>query len=247
MARLTTERAVAVPARGGAVPVSAVALLAALVAPAAALRAAAVTGKTTQTTLRYAEAWPLVHFLEHGDDGQYKTPFIQYLYFLARGSPAEAWRRVFGANLAGFEARWRAYLMGLKPETRLSCRQQMDLLGRWIAQFYGRHPEYFKDIVTFRKAAKGGAFGYFKLPAYQGLPAVDIRGPEAIGVLFRCPDDPTPGDTPSYELVQGKEGEWPILRCTHHAGFIYETEYRKNPVTNQVSVGVVSRPAPGGR
>jgi len=209
--------------------------------------AAAVAGKATQTSLRYAEAWSMVHFLEHGDDGKYRTPFMQYLYFLARGSPADAWRRVFGANLAGFETRWRAYLQGLKPGTLLPCRQQMDLLGRWIAQFYGRHPEHFKDIESFREAARGGAFGYFKLPAYQGLPAVDIRGPKAIGALFRCPDDPTPGDKPSYELVAGKQGELPILRCTHHAGIVYETEYQKNPVTNQISVGVVSKPAAGGR
>jgi len=209
---------------------------------------AAVTGKATQTSLQYAEAWSMVHFLEHGDDGKYRTPFVQYLYFLARGTHQDAWRRTFGPNLAGFEARWRAHIQDLKPATVLPCRQKMDLLARWILQFYAKHPEYFKDIETFRETAVGGAFGYWKLPAFQGLEAVDIREPEAIRDLFRCPDDSSPGDKPSYELVTVKEGEPPILRCTHHAGYVFETVYEKNPEKNEIGIRIVTRPAPpGGR
>lgn len=210
--------------------------------------AAAVTGKATQTSLQYAEAWSMVHFLEYGDGGKYRTPFMQYLYFLARGTHQDAWRRTFGANLAGFETRWRAYIQDLKPGTVLPCRQKMDLLARWILQFHPKHPEYFKDIETFREAAVGGAFGHWKLPAFQGLEAVEIREPEAIRDLFRCPDDPSPGEAPSYELVTVKEGEPPILRCTHHAGYIFETVYEKNPEKNEIGIRIVTKPAPpGGR
>jgi len=200
---------------------------------------AATRTRSKYASIQYAQAWSMVHFLEAGDGGKYRTPFLQYVYFLSRkASPDEAWQRSFGTNVAAFEKRWKAYIKDLKPTSGISCRTKMAMLGDWVLAAM-KQPQCLKDIETFRKVALTGALGGWVVTV--GGIETEIADRESMADVFRCPQDPSKGDAPSYELVPGKPGEPPVVRCTHHVGVVLETTYVKDHEGKR-RTRVVSRP-----
>lgn len=66
----------------------------------------------------YTQAWSMVQFLAHGDDGKYQKPLVQYMNNLSAGAkPQSAWTNVFGTDTAAFEKRWKEYWSDLKPNS----------------------------------------------------------------------------------------------------------------------------------
>jgi hypothetical protein len=206
---------------------------------------AAIRTKSPQANIQYAQAWSVVHFLEHADNGKYRAPFMQYVYFLARNrTSSDAWAKTFGGNMAPFEARYRAYVSSLKPTSDRSCREKMGMLAKWIIRYFPRSPDAFTDIATFRDAAVGGKLGYWTVTDPGSEVPYEIREPEAIADLFRCPDDASKGDAPSYELVPQAGGGPPGVRCSHHAGFVLETVYEPDPENpNITNITITSKAA----
>jgi len=211
--------------------------------------AAAVRNKTPQAPIQYAQAWSVVHFLERGDRGRYRVPMLQYIHYLARNRESqEAWQKTFGRDLGGFERRYRAYLTSLTPTTDMTCREKMGILAKWILRYYGRNRDAFKTIDTFRDTAAAGKLGHWTITEPGGEGSYEIREPEAIRELFRCPNDDSPGDACSYELVHDVQGDPPVVRCRHHAGYLFETVYEKDPEDKKTTViRIISKPVlPGG-
>jgi hypothetical protein len=57
----------------------------------------------------YDQAWSMVHFLAHGENGRYQRAFASFIQQIGRGkSWQEAWQQTFG-DAAGFEQRWRTF------------------------------------------------------------------------------------------------------------------------------------------
>ncbi len=63
--------------------------------------------------VNYDQAWSMVHFLAHGENGKYQGAFSNFIQLLSRGQlPDRAWDTTFG-NPAGFEDRWKEYWLKL--------------------------------------------------------------------------------------------------------------------------------------
>jgi hypothetical protein len=63
----------------------------------------------------YDQAWSMVQFLAHADDGRYQRAFGAFIADVGRGKQWQiAWRDHLG-DIDAFEARWKAYLSNL-PE-----------------------------------------------------------------------------------------------------------------------------------
>ena len=200
---------------------------------------AAVRAKTPRAYIQYPQAWSIVHFLEAGDGGKYGPPFLQYIYFLSRGTASDqAWAKTFGGNTAAFEGRWKAYLKDLKPTGGMKCSTKLRMLGAWAFKAQKR-PEIFKDMETFRTVAVTGILGGFTITL--GGVETELKDPESIRDLFRCPDDKSKGDAPSYEIVPDPAGGPSRIRCTRHLGYVLETGYEKDE-EGKWNIKVISRP-----
>jgi len=200
----------------------------------------AIKTKSDHADLQYPLAWSMVHFLEEGENGKYRAPFLQYVYYLSRRESSEqAWQRAFGTNTPAFQKQLHAYIKDLKPTCGLTCRAKLGMLGDWVLMAT-KSPQVLKDMKTFRTAALTGAFGGWTVTV-AGV-ETEITDREGLKDLFRCPHDTSRGDAPSYELVPGKPGEPPVVRCTHHAGVVLETKYVKDDQGNWTTT-VISRPA----
>lgn len=58
---------------------------------------------------KYDQAWMMVHFLVHAQDGKYRNAFAQFVNAVSGGMRAtKAWNATFG-DAAGFEQKWREY------------------------------------------------------------------------------------------------------------------------------------------
>ncbi len=201
--------------------------------------AEAVKTKSKQASVQYPQAWSMVHFLERGENGKYRTPLLQYIYYLSRGRASEqAWKRSFGANVKAFEQHWRAYIKNLEATEGIPCRMKLKMLGGWVLKAMNK-PSLLKDMETLRKVALTGVLGGWTVTLADV--ETEITDAESVKDLFRCPQDKSKGDAPSYELVWGKPGEPPRVRCTHHAGVVLETAYEKDEEGRWV-VRAISRP-----
>jgi hypothetical protein len=88
------------------------------------------------TMENYDQAWSMVHFLAHGDNGKYQNAFTGYMRDVGRGRPSPiAWRDNFG-DAAGFEQRWRDYWMNLpdNPTLDLYVKASVSTLTSVIAR-----------------------------------------------------------------------------------------------------------------
>jgi hypothetical protein len=66
----------------------------------------------------YTQAWSMIHFLAHGDDGKYQKALVQFMNNLSAGAkPQTAWTNVFGNDTLAFEKKWKEYWTGLKPNS----------------------------------------------------------------------------------------------------------------------------------
>lgn len=64
----------------------------------------------------YDQAWAMVHFLVHGDEGKYQAAFVKFMSAVGKGQPwADAWRKYLGPPDA-FEKRWRDYWLNLTSD-----------------------------------------------------------------------------------------------------------------------------------
>ena len=190
---------------------------------------------------QYHEAWVMVHFLQGAESGKYRDAFIQYIYYLARGrDSSDAWQKAFGADVAGFEKRLFEYLKDLKSTGGMGCRMNLGFLGFMLLNVReGVDPP--KDIATFYQWALEGKLLQWTFTTGSGL-KVSTEDPGVMKSFFRCPEDKSKDDEPSYELAPGKPGEPAVVRCRHHVGFVLETAYEKDPKDGKMRSTVVARP-----
>jgi hypothetical protein len=101
----------------------------------------------------YDQAWAMVHFLAHAEDGKYQKPFVRFMNLLGNGKPyLEAWFEVFGRDVDAFQKRFEKWWTDL-PENptqvlyqRAALLQLTAILARAHAQ--GQDFETLKDFLT---------------------------------------------------------------------------------------------------
>ncbi|MCX5655224.1 MAG: DUF1570 domain-containing protein [Planctomycetota bacterium] len=202
---------------------------------------AAVKTKSKEAGLQYAEAWAMVHCLQGVDNGKYRDAFIQYVWYLGRGrSSKDAWDLAFGGVVAAFEKRLHDYIRELTPASPGTCRANLSSMGFVLAGLKAGEPMP-ADITSFRQLVLDGNLGRWTFKDSAGA-EVSTADPEIVKAMFHCPDDVSgKPDAISYELVPGKSGEPPGVRCRCHAGLVRELTYEKD-AGGKLKAKVICRP-----
>lgn len=101
----------------------------------------------------YAQAWSMVHFLVHGENGRYREAFERYLSLLAAGRTVDqAFQTAFGtSDHRAFELRWREYVAGLKPDPIFTAMQRMEFLALGLQGFHANQTKMPADIDALRQ------------------------------------------------------------------------------------------------
>lgn len=144
----------------------------------------------------YDQAWSMVHFLAHAEDGRYREPFDQFLRAVGRGRPWErAWIKHFGANVGTFEKTWRSYWTSLpgNPTAERYAEAIVAVLTSYLARASSRG-QRFASVDDFFSAARANRLDAHPkdwLPASllaKSLPWIDELGSWSLepGPRLRC-------------------------------------------------------------
>ncbi len=108
--------------------------------------------------LNYDQAWSMVYFLAHGEDGKYQKPFNAFMIGLSnRKTWEKSWKDTFG-DANGFEEHWRKYWIDAPPDptdalyARATVATLTSFLGRCAAQ-----KQTFASFEEFSNAAETGS------------------------------------------------------------------------------------------
>ena len=111
------------------------------------------------TIVNYDQAWSMVHFLAHANDGKYEKALSAFLRQVSRGAKWEqAWARSFGAGTEKFEERWREYWRDMRADAAADLYAKAAVAS--LTSFYARavaQKQTFGSWDEFRKAARDGA------------------------------------------------------------------------------------------
>jgi len=106
----------------------------------------------------YDQAWSMVHFLAHAEDGRYQPALNGFIKDVSRGMAWEhAWRNNFGTGTREFEEKWRRYWLGLpaSPTAELYAKATVATLTSFYARAFSQQ-QVFGTFEEFRAAAQTG-------------------------------------------------------------------------------------------
>ncbi|MCH8251494.1 MAG: DUF1570 domain-containing protein [Planctomycetes bacterium] len=107
----------------------------------------------------YDQAWSMVHFLAHADNGRYQGTFDRFLRETGRGRPWQlAWEKTFGRGVGEFEAQWRDYWLNLPddPTAKLYARATVATLTSFLARAVSQGQRFGTVEEFFKTASQGG-------------------------------------------------------------------------------------------
>ena len=107
------------------------------------------------TIRNYDQAWSMVHFLAHGDNGKYQQPFVGFMKAIAHGRQWPlAWQQNLG-DASGFEAQWRDWWLAQDkdPTADLYVQAMAASLNSFFARAISQK-QTFDSFDEFLKAAK---------------------------------------------------------------------------------------------
>lgn len=108
--------------------------------------------------VNYDQAWSMVHFLAHGDDGRYQKAFNAFLRAVSAGRAwTEAWDANFGRGTKEFEQQWARYWLSYPREGSRELYAQA--ATAILTNFYARaasQKQIFDDAGAFFDAARAG-------------------------------------------------------------------------------------------
>lgn len=84
--------------------------------------------------LQYDQAWSMIYFLIHGEDGRYREAFEKYLSLVAKGSQSkEAFKTAFGAaDTATFRRQWELFASRMEPDALDTAVSRMRFLAQGL-------------------------------------------------------------------------------------------------------------------
>lgn len=166
---------------------------------------AAVTGGSAQ--LQYQQAWSMVQFLVYGDNGRYQGAFEKYLHAINAGYRSyDAWVRAFGDdNLTSFEARWRDYILRVKPTAFITALERIEFLAAGMQELT-RRGTTANTLDTLRDELRAIDFAYNVQS--HGFRVTHRASDDA---LFEIPMDDLARVQPAF-TVERKPRRLPTLR-----------------------------------
>ena len=103
----------------------------------------------------YDQAWSMLHFLVHGDEGKYAGALSAFINDLAGGMGYDAaWGKSFGRDIAAFEKRWRDYWLEMPAHGSARRYQQatVSTLAGWLGRATSQK-QTFASVEEFFTAA----------------------------------------------------------------------------------------------
>lgn len=159
----------------------------------------------------YDQAWSMVQFLAHADDGKYQRAFIAFLTDVSRRTEWEqAWTKNFGSDVKAFQKRWEDYWETLPENPTLDLYAEATVST--LTSFYGRafaQRQQFDTIDDFFTAARAKQLKCSKkdwLP--PGLLADAIKRAPLVG-----------------QWSQARKGGRRVLVCETSAGTVLEGSF----------------------
>ncbi|MEI7766973.1 MAG: DUF1570 domain-containing protein [Phycisphaerae bacterium] len=181
----------------------------------------------------YLQAWSMVHFLAHGDDGKYQKPLIQFMNSLKTGAkPQTVWTKVFGNDITAFEQRWKTYWSELKPDStqylydEAAHRVLTSILAR--AALNGQKFYTAEDFLMTCEAKKIK----ISLSARNWLPETLLE--EHLPVARK---------SGKWELIPAEKGKSLQLKRTTQDDKVFISSFLTNG-TNVTKVNYILQPAP---
>ncbi len=104
--------------------------------------------------VNYDQAWSLVHFLAHADNGKYRTRFDHFMRDISRMGADQAWDTNFGSNKKALASRWGQYWLNLPKQhgTGLYVEATVATLTSFLARGVAQGMS-FLDAQAFITAA----------------------------------------------------------------------------------------------
>jgi len=106
----------------------------------------------------YDQAWSIVHYLVHGENGAYQKPFTDYIEALSKRQPSgKAWQQARLPDLKSLEPQWRKWLAALPPDP--TADQYTEAYAQTFATYLARaaaQHQRFRNFDVFARAAKAG-------------------------------------------------------------------------------------------
>lgn len=106
----------------------------------------------------YDQAWSMVHFLVHADDGRYREAFVAFINDVARYRPVtRSFARRFGTDIDAFEKRYAEWWTSVpeNPTRDLYDRATVATLTSYLARAH-KAGQAFDDAEAFLAAGRGG-------------------------------------------------------------------------------------------
>lgn len=116
------------------------------------------TWNIQMSIVNYDQAWSMIYFLAHGDNGRYQKALNSFIRGVSHGASwDQAWVQNFGTGTKDFESRWRDYWLSMPPEGTIG--KQAEAATATITSFYARafsQRQIFKNWDAFVAAANDG-------------------------------------------------------------------------------------------
>ena len=193
----------------------------------------------------YDQAWSMVHFLVHAEEGRYQKALSAHIRDLSRGrSSVKSWVARFGRNVTAFQARYAKWLLALdrNPSADLYARITVRTLTGFLARarYAGKH---FNDFGQFCKAAGDGTFD----AVFKDIAKRNVRLWLPTSLLHTALT--AAGNRGHWSLVNRK-GAMPQVKFTRPDGTvftgIFTVQHGKPPVVKVIVNRPRSAPAKSG-
>jgi len=120
------------------------------------------------TIVNYDQAWSMVHFLAHGDNGKYQSAFVQFMRLIGTSHPWEnAWQTSFG-SANGFEQKWQKYWLSLPSDPTLNLYAKAATAT--ATSFIARATAQKQKFTDFEDLAAAISKGTIKIDPQDWLP-----------------------------------------------------------------------------
>ena len=122
----------------------------------------------------YDQAWSMVHFLAHAEEGKYQKAMSHFVLEIGRRRPWDkAWESAFG-TAEGFEQKWKDWW--LTQPAHPTANLYAKACAMTYASFLGRGKLMKQSFDTFEEFVKAGKAGEIKVPDNEDwLPATLLQ------------------------------------------------------------------------
>lgn len=153
----------------------------------------------------YDQAWTMVHFLAHAEEGKYQAALVNFMRAISTGQKWDAaWLKHFG-SAEGFETKWRNYWLTLPddPTADLLARATTETITGALARAVAKKQK-FETFDALLAAAKSNAL---QQDDRDWIP------PKLVAAAFARAEKMQAGGA-KFELLPGQNARLPIVLCT---------------------------------